>query len=50
MFIFSNWKINRKEKILRANPSNKMKGSIFEFTKELNFPKENEMFNFQNTQ
>jgi len=46
-------KLIERRKILRENPLNKMKikkGSIFEFTKGLNFPKENEMFNFQNTQ
>ena len=50
MFIFSNWKINRKEKILRKTPSNKMKikREVF-FTKGLSFPKENEIFKFQNS-
>ena len=52
MFIFSNWKINRKEENTQRKPfkqNEDQKGSIFEFTKGLNFPKENEMFNFQNS-
>ena len=43
-------KIIEKKKILRENPSNKMKikREVF-FTKGLSFPKENEIFKFQNS-
>ena len=47
MFIFSNWKINRKEENTQRKPfkqNEDQKGSIFKSTKGLNFPKENEIF------